>query len=213
MLLEQSNSKGDTLMQTTSEQPYTRYHDRWYKGDLQSGGIAMRVIRFAPGARKDTMRNRCVRTKLRPGVKAAPCVAFVAAIALVLPALAPAALPQPIYFFTDTAQPINKENPLVIRPRGFLLFQDGQWVLERLRWTGWGSSAARATGVSSSSDDIPNAAEGKRIKTSVHLTLSNPGRFQGHEVYRCFTMTVPPPASDMHLCLGHAHGIYILEPA
>lgn len=126
-------------------------------------------------------------------------------------------LPQPIYFFTNTAQPINKQNPLVIRPKGFLLFQDGQWVLERLRWTGWGSSVARATGVSNSSNDIPDAANGKRIKTWARVTLSNPGRFRGHEVYRCFTMTVPPPASGMHLCLGHPHGaspgVYILEPA
>jgi hypothetical protein len=158
------------------------------------------------------MRRRHVRSKIWPGLKAPSCVAFVAAIGLVLSAIAQAALPQPIYFFTDTAQPINKQNPLVIRPRGFLLFQDGQWVLERLRWTGWGSSVARATGVSSSSNDIPNAAQGKRIKTWAHVTLSDPERFQGHEVYRCFTMTVPPPASDMNLCLGHAHGIYILEP-
>jgi hypothetical protein len=151
---------------------------------------------------------------IRSGLKAPTCLAFLVVVfAVVLPVGAQAALPQPIYFFTDTAQPINKENPLVIRPKGFLLFQDGQWNLEGLRWTGWGSSVARATGVSSSSNDIPNAAEGKRIKTWVHVTLSNPGRFQGHEVYRCFTMTVPPPASDMHLCLGHAHGIYILEQA
>jgi hypothetical protein len=142
---------------------------------------------------------------------------LVAAIALLLPAVAESRLPQPIYFFTNTAQPINKQNPLIIRPKGFLLFQDGQWFLEGLRWTGWGSSVARATGVSNSSNDIPNAAEGKRIKTWAHVTLSNPGRFKGHEVYRCFTLTVPPPATDMHLCLGHSPGaspgIYILEPA
>jgi hypothetical protein len=146
-------------------------------------------------------------------LKASTCVALVAAIASVLPAVAESKPPQPIYFFTNTAQPINKQNPLVIRPKGFLLFQDGQWVLERLRWTGWGASVARATGVSSSSNDIPNAAEGKRIKTWAHVTLSSPGRFRGHEVYRCFTLAVPPPASDMHICLGHAHSVYILEPA
>jgi hypothetical protein len=161
------------------------------------------------------MRNR--RRKVRSVLKPPACVAFVAAIALLLPAVAQGALPQPIYFFTNTTQLINKQNPLVIRPKGFLLFQDGQWFLERLRWTGWGSSVARATGVSNSSNDIPNAAEGKRIKTWAHVTLSDPGRFQDHEVYRCFTMTVPPPASDMHLCLGHppgaSPGIYILEPA
>jgi hypothetical protein len=158
------------------------------------------------------MRHRPSRGRIRYRLKTPTCAGLVAVIALLLPAVAEGGLPQPIYFFSNTAQPINKQNPLVIRPKGFLLFQDGQWVLERLHWTGWGSSVARATGVSSSSNDIPNAAEGKRIKTWAHVTLSNPGRFQGHEVYLCFTMTVPPPASDMHLCLGHAHGIYILEP-
>jgi hypothetical protein len=129
----------------------------------------------------------------------------------VMATCAQAALPQPIYFFTNTQQPINSSNPLIIRPKGFLIFQDGSWVLEKLRWTGWGSSVARATGISNSSNDKPDAASGKRIKTWVKVTLSNPGRFQGHEVYRCFTMTVPPPASSMYLCLGHANGVYIME--
>ena len=160
------------------------------------------------------MRNQCVRTKIRPGLEAPICVAFLAAVAFALPAVAQAALPQPIYFFTDTAEPINKQNPLVIRPSGFVMFQDGSWVLEGLHWAGWGSSVAHATGVSNASNDIPDVASGKRIKTPAYVTLSNPGRFQGHEVYRCFTLTVPSfPQSDQHLCLGHAHSIYILEPA
>ena len=159
------------------------------------------------------MRNRRTPSTIRSALKAPACVALVAAIGLALSAGVQGELPQPIYFFTNTAQPINKQNPLVIRPKGFLLFQDGQWVLERLHWTGWGSRVAHATGISNSSDDIPDAARGKRIKTWAHVTLSNPGRFRGHEVYRCFSMTVPLPASGMHLCLGHAHGIYILESA
>ncbi|MGH2881752.1 MAG: hypothetical protein ACRDPA_03450 [Solirubrobacteraceae bacterium] len=125
-----------------------------------------------------------------------------AAFALGFSAVALGGLPQPIYFFTDTATPINSHNPLVIRPSGFLLFQDGQWVLQDLHWTGWGSSVARASGISNSSNDIPNAAQGKRIKTWADVTLSNPGRFRGHEVYRCFALTVPPPASDMFACLA-----------
>ena len=163
------------------------------------------------------MRHLRVSGKLGPGLKA-PCATLVAAIAFLLPAVAESRLPRPIYFFSNTAQPINKQNPLVIRPKGFLLFQDGSWVLERLRWTGWGLSSTRATGISSASNDIPDVASGKRIKTVAHVTLSNPGRFQGHEVYRCFTLTIPAqPASDQHLCLGHPHGsspgVYILEPA
>ncbi|MGA9856279.1 MAG: hypothetical protein WBQ18_00380 [Solirubrobacteraceae bacterium] len=120
-------------------------------------------------------------------------------------------LPQPIYAFTDTAAPIDSQNPRMIRPSGFLLFQDGQWALEKLRWTGWGSPVARATGISSSSTGTPNAAAGKRIRTWAHVTLSNPGRFQGHEVYRCFSLTVPPPASNLHLCLARVGRIWVLQ--
>jgi hypothetical protein len=87
-----------------------------------------------------------------------------------------------------------------------------------LHWTGWGSSIARATGVSNASNDIPDVASGKRIKSTAYVTLSNPGRFRGHEVYRCFTLSIPSfPPSDQHLCLGHppgaSPGFYILEQA
>jgi hypothetical protein len=115
------------------------------------------------------------------------------------------------YFFTDTATPVDAHNPLVVRPSGFVLFQDGQWVLEGLRWTGWGSSVAHATGLSSSSNDVPNAAEGKRIIQQAKVTLSKPGRFQGHRVYRCFRLTIPAsPKSKQYLCLQHVGSTYLL---
>jgi hypothetical protein len=136
-------------------------------------------------------------------------------LGLTLPAMVQGAIPQPIYFFSNTINPINKQNPLVIRPSGFTMFEDGSWDLQGLRWTGWGSSVAHANGISSASNGIPNQAQGKRIKTPAQVTLSNPGRFQGHEVYRCFTLTVPShPASDQHLCLTGPHGGYwYLGPA
>jgi hypothetical protein len=57
-------------------------------------------------------------------------------------------------------------------------------------------------------------AQGKRIKTPAQVTLSNPGPFQGREVYRCFTLTVPAPATSEHLCLTGPHGGYwYLGPA
>jgi hypothetical protein len=149
---------------------------------------------------------------LRVRIIAPICLALAAALALVLSAVAQGGVPQPIYFFTDTATPINSQNPLVIRPSGFLLFQDGQWVLQDLHWTGWSSSIARASGISNSSNDIPNAAQGKRIKTWADVTLSNPGRFRGHEVYRCFALTVPPPASDTYACLAQVGSSWELAP-
>jgi hypothetical protein len=156
--------------------------------------------------------HRRLRSSIGFGMMAPSCVAFAAILAFVLPAGAQGTLPQPIYFFSDTATVINKQNRLVIRPSGFLMFQDGQWVLEGLHWTGWGSRVARATGVSNSSNDIPDAASGARIKVPAQVTLSNPGRFRGHEVYRCFRLTVPSsPASDQHLCLGRVGSLFLLK--
>ena len=48
---------------------------------------------------------------------------------------------------------------------------------------------------------------------AAQVTLSNPGRFQGREVYRCFTLTVPShPGSDQHLCLERAGSAWALGP-
>ncbi len=109
--------------------------------------------------------------------------------------------PRSVYFFSNNAQPINSHNRLVMRPKGFVLFLDGQWVLQNLRWTGWGSAVARATGVSNSSTANPDAARGRRIKTWAEMTLSHPVRWHGHEVYGCFNILVPPPASDLSGCV------------
>jgi hypothetical protein len=135
----------------------------------------------------------------------------------VLPAIAQAgaSLPQPIYFWGSVAATIKAPaqppgTSQVIRPPAIAIFADGSWVVVNLRWTGWGSSVARANGVSSASNGIPNQAQGKRIRTPARVTLSNPGRFQGHEVYRCFTLTVSAPATSEHLCLTHSGGYYYL---
>jgi hypothetical protein len=113
-----------------------------------------------------------------------------------------------IYFFARPSsavalvgQHLPSPNPLVLRPSGFPLFEDGQWVLEKLHWSEWGSPVARARGLSSSSNDDPNAAEGKRIITWAKVRLSQPGVFRGHRVYRCITITVPRPAHYPPACL------------
>jgi len=114
-----------------------------------------------------------------------------------------------IYFFSNPGISVEDHNPLVIRPSGWPLFQDGQWVLEKLHWTGWGSSVAHGKGLSNSSNGIPNAAEGKRIITSARVTLSKPVRFHGHEVYSCFRLKVPPPAHYPFSCLQRLKGGYV----
>jgi hypothetical protein len=132
-----------------------------------------------------------------------------------LSAAAQAKLPQPIYFWSNIPEPVSggfMPNPLVARPSTFLLFEDGQWVLQDMHWTGWGSSVAHATGISNSSSGMPSAEGGKRIKTWARVTLSDPGSFQGHEVYRCFDLAVPPPATlgPRPSCLAHSGSLWLL---
>jgi hypothetical protein len=154
---------------------------------------------------------------------AAARAALATALALGLMASAAhaASLPQPIYFWASPADFIGvpkgtmSSNPRVIRPASILMFADGSWDLESLSWTGWGTSVARATGISSASNGIPDQATGTRIKSPVTVTLSQPGRFQGHEVYRCFTLKSPAhPESNERLCLkDQGHGYYLLASA
>jgi hypothetical protein len=112
---------------------------------------------------------------------------------------------QMISFYGDLGNPINSpynKNPLLVRPTGLALFEDGSWALEKLRWSGWGSRVARAAGISSSSNCKPNCATGKRTNLPARFTLSSPGLVLGHRVYRCFQLTIPAtPSSDEHDCL------------
>ncbi|HWF72931.1 MAG TPA: hypothetical protein VG186_06285 [Solirubrobacteraceae bacterium] len=121
--------------------------------------------------------------------------------------------PQPVYFWESVAATISAPGqvpqPEVIRPKLIFLSADGSWDIEHLHWTGWGTSTAHATGISSASNGIPNEAAGKRIKTPGSITLSRPGRFHGREVYRCFKLSVPSPATSVHGCL-QGHGSYYL---
>lgn len=72
---------------------------------------------------------------------------------------------------------------------------------------------AKAKGLSSSSDDDPNAAQGKRIITWAKVRLSEPGHFHGHRVYRCIRVTVPPPANYPPGCLQRSHHyVGLLKP-
>lgn len=110
-----------------------------------------------------------------------------------------------ISFYGDLGNPINSpyiKNPLLVRPSRIFLFEDGSWVLEKLHWSAWGSSVARARGISSASNCTPNCAAGKRTNVPAQFTLSSPGRVLGHRVYRCYQLTIPSrPQSDQHACL------------
>jgi hypothetical protein len=112
---------------------------------------------------------------------------------------------QLISFYGNLTEPINGgavENPLVVRPTTLALAADGHWVITNLRWSGWGGSVARATGLSSASDCNPSCAGGKSTTSPAQFIVSNPGRVQGHEVYRCFQLTIPSRSeADEHACL------------
>jgi hypothetical protein len=165
--------------------------------------------------RIDDRGTRRTRTAARAALST------VLVLGLAAPAAHAAPLPQPIYFWASTANFVSapngtiSSNPQVIQPASILMFADGSWDLESLSWTGWGTSVARATGISSASNGIPDQATGTRIKSPVTVTLSQPGRFQGHEVYRCFTLKSPAhPDSNERLCLKDAgHGYYVLASA
>lgn len=137
------------------------------------------------------------------------------ALALALPAIAHGAIPQPIYFWGSVAAPIStpgvRPQPEVIRPSLIYMFADGSWDVDHLHWSDWGSSIAHAQGTSSQSNGIPNEAQGKRIKKPAQVTLSNPGRFRGHEVYRCFRLTVSGAPAGEHLCLAGHKGYWFLS--
>jgi hypothetical protein len=133
-------------------------------------------------------------------------------------AVSSAALPHPIYFWSSTAEVIHGPGqlpaPEVKRPSVIGMLADGSWAIIHLRWTGWGTRVAHATGTSSASNGNPNQAEGKRTNRPAKVALSHPGQFRGDEVYRCFTLTVRShPASDQHLCLTRSGRYWYLSAA
>ena len=61
------------------------------------------------------------------------------------------AIPRPVYFWGSVAAIIKAPGqpalPPVTRPSTIVMFAEGSWDVDHLRWTGWGSSAARASGM------------------------------------------------------------------
>lgn len=118
-----------------------------------------------------------------------------------------------IAFYGDIGNAVNspyRKNPLLVRPSTLLLAEDGSVALVDLRWSGWGTSAAHATGIWSASNGIPSQATGKRTTSPARLTLSNPGRVLGHRVYRCIKWTPSHPKRDVwaaHECIRRIRGM------
>jgi hypothetical protein len=123
----------------------------------------------------------------------------------------------PIYFWANLGAAVSPPdkflpNPFVVRPPTFVIFEDGSFQIEKLNWTGWGSSVARATGKSNSDDDKPNVAEGKHTITWAKVRLYNPGVFHGKRIYRCIRIEAPSPAHVGPSCLQRTVGGVALLP-
>jgi hypothetical protein len=117
-----------------------------------------------------------------------------------------------IYFLPGFLNAVKAGSERAVEPPVLALFADGSWVLEGLKWTGWGTPVAHATGISSASNGIPNQAEGTRIKTPAEAMLSNPGPFFGHRIYRCIQVFVQPPANfGGKKCLKRTGSLYFYE--
>lgn len=117
-----------------------------------------------------------------------------------------------VVFYSDVAQlvpgtPPYSSNVPSVRPRSVLMFQDGSWVIEKLRWSSWGGSVARAAGISSASNCKPNCAQGTRTDHPVQFVLSQRRHLFGRTVYACYQLTDPKaPSTDQHDCLKHTGG-------
>lgn len=135
------------------------------------------------------------------------------------PALAASASPHAgtISFYADILGTYGTQKPflvssdmLAVRPTEIFLTNNGTVVLGDLKWSGWGTSVARATGVWSANGCDPDCADGKWTKRPGRLTLSSPGVVLGRRVYRCFQVDPPDKKDDVidHGCLHLDGGTY-----
>lgn len=115
----------------------------------------------------------------------------------------------PVGFYGDIGNAVGSQKPLMSPPSTLLLTEDGSVALVHLRWHGWGTGVAQASGVWSASNCTPSCATGKLTKSPARLTLSSPGMVNGHHVYRCFQVEPPHKARDIadHACL-RGHGAF-----
>ena len=119
-------------------------------------------------------------------------------------------IPPGIFFWGSVAAQISGPGlvplPPVKRPPRIFLTNDGADVLIGLHWSSWGGSVATAEGTNSASNGVPNIAQGKRTNVPATVTLSNPGVFHGHRVYRCFAQTIPSQNFSSKSCLQQENG-------
>ncbi len=115
-----------------------------------------------------------------------------------------------VVFYADVANlvpgtPFLTNVPRV-RPKMVLLIEDGSAVLEKLHWSSWGGTVARATGILSASNCVPDCAQGKRTTDRAQFVVSQRRHLFGRTVYSCYQLTDPTAPQTYDACLKHAHG-------
>jgi len=121
-----------------------------------------------------------------------------------------------ISFYAGVSSPVgdpSTPNVPVVRPALLYLTYDGAVVAKSLRWSSWGGTVAHATGVYSASNCNPSCATGQRTNDPARVTLSSPCSILGHEVYRCFGLTVAAEGKDQLSCLRRNGTSYTYELA
>ncbi|MDE2293983.1 MAG: hypothetical protein KGL36_00845 [Gammaproteobacteria bacterium] len=118
-----------------------------------------------------------------------------------------------IGFFGGLGDIVSRRSSPVDRPVTLFLTEDGSVALLHLRWTGWGTELARATGRWSASDCTPSCASGRRTTGAARLTLSSPGSVFGHRVYRCFQIALTAQTwNRTRTCLRREGNFYVYAP-
>jgi len=125
------------------------------------------------------------------------CYTVLAAVAATLFSASAAVASVPIRAFANPAV----IQGLKIRPRTLTMAADGNDTITGLRWTGWGTSTAHATGVNHVNDCTPNCASGHITKVHVSVRLFSRGYYQGNYVYRCYAIKPATVAYLRHFCL------------
>jgi hypothetical protein len=71
-----------------------------------------------------------------------------------------------------------------VRPEIFTIAcGDGNSYLTKLKWSAWGSSTAKATGIYTVNNCDPYCAAGKFISSNAAVTLSKPKTFKGRMIF------------------------------
>lgn len=99
----------------------------------------------------------------------------------------------PLYVLLSPTQGPSPASPrggrFAVEPPEIELLPPAGWWLEELRWRGWGTARASATGRSlerTCEPDCTAAAPSELLVSEATIELSNPGRDDGRRVYRCF---------------------------